>query len=552
MGILVLLLFALPILSAGVIPFIKTRYVQPVLLAVTGLSLGGSAGLLWIGEGDLGTPLSFMGEPISFSLHPTPLLIFITLLLALAALLLIKLSRGNEPLSKFQGSLISLSLSFGFIAFISGQFMIRYIALDIVGLMAALTVLGTFRERSRVTPFSLVFILLRLGDLALLAAILLMNHYAQTLNIAEMITAAVALPLEISAWVFGGLIFALLIKLGVWPFDLWVQHVRNQTSRTSFWISGLMMPALGYYLLYRILPIIEAEPLFQWITLGLGLGLLVLTTLFSFLMKPREDARFSRMNSLYSSLVFAVVAMGSSAYLGYYFVGLLLYRLALILTADMENQFSLLVACIPFGLNLAYVLVNLADLSPVFIIAWLILSGAVGLLDWRTFRHRKTRREIIEADVPAAGANGINVGVPTPLAKAAGWINRTIEKGLLIEGFEHLKKAVVGLATWLQKNIEDRFEVVWTWLGRKLTGVSKIEKQFEGGWSWLNKLLVSISEKSFYAIEIGPMEKSDELLDDALHSLSVYEENMLRKTLRWDLAWIPILLVVILFFLVVI
>jgi hypothetical protein len=41
------------------------------------------------------------------------------------------------------------------------------------------------------------------------------------------------------------------------------------------------------------------------------------------------------------------------------------------------------------------------------------------------------------------------------------------------------------------------------------------------------------------------------MMDNALNALETYEQNVLKKALRWDLAWIPLLLVVILIMLFV-
>ena len=57
--------------------------------------------------------------------------------------------------------------------------------------------------------------------------------------------------------------------------------------------------------------------------------------------------------------------------------------------------------------------------------------------------------------------------------------------------------------------------------------------------------LMRISEVTFIKFEVESSQKSTVLLDNALTSLDKYEQNVLRKNLRLDLAWIPLLLLMI-------
>ena len=244
--LLIYLIFSVPLLSGFLIIACKKCHAKSVFLFTIGIVLAGLIGLQLMGEQGVSTSLAFMGEPITFDISTTALQLYWVTVLALGPLAWRFIKEQSTPGARYQLALINFSLSFGFIAFISGQFMIRYIALDIVGLLAALTVLRRFSDSVSFRRFVFIFQILRLGDLSLLVSILLLNHNSGTLDISRMISAAVDLPIQIRTWVLAGFVFAILIKAAVWPFGLWVRRARHPEVNLSFWIPGFLMPLLGY------------------------------------------------------------------------------------------------------------------------------------------------------------------------------------------------------------------------------------------------------------------------------------------------------------------
>ena len=111
--------------------------------------------------------------------------------------------------------------------------MVRYIALDIVGLLAAATVLQAFSDEKGMRHFNFVFLVLRFGDLLLLAAILMLYSHANTLDITAMIEGAAELPLGLKTWVFIGFLLAVMVKLGASPFDGWARRAPGSQSIRS-------------------------------------------------------------------------------------------------------------------------------------------------------------------------------------------------------------------------------------------------------------------------------------------------------------------------------
>ena len=116
------------------------------------------------------------------------------------------------------------------------------------------------------------------------------------------------------------------------------------------------------------------------------------------------------------------------------------------------------------------------------------------------------------------------------VVSAANWLNRKLELGILTHGIARMSDFFHRIADWVYHNVEMGMEYLWLWVGRKL---------------------VQISEGAWRKVEVDAAKSSGDLMDEALNSLERYEEKLKGKTLRWDLAWIPFLLVVILIMLFV-
>ena len=119
---------------------------------------------------------------------------------------------------------------------------------------------------------------------------------------------------------------------------------------------------------------------------------------------------------------------------------------------------------------------------------------------------------------------------PSVVSTSAVWLNQIMEIGLFTKGFYWLSDFFMIMAVFFQKTIEQSLEGFWSWIGQKL---------------------ISISEDTLSTVEMDAAEKTDEMFDSALNSLAIYEQNILKKTLRWDLALIPIVLAAILILLFV-
>ncbi len=526
--LLLILTFSLPLLFSLILALCKKCHLQLVFIAVVVLVMIGVAGLGLPGDREVSTALTFMGETISFSISGTAIWLFLATLLGLLVLFGWYRRSDVEVLNRYQLILLTLSLSFGFVSFFSGQFMIRYIALDIVGLLAALTVLSSFKETSPLKHFIFIFQILRLADLALLASILLINRYAGTLDISIMIDTATGMPESAKMWVFLGLLLALLIKLAIWPFGLWMQRTRLAAPKTSFWISGVLMPVLGFYLLYRINPIIQSEEIFQNLILSIVLLLFFLILLVNGLRAVRAD-RFFQVSGLMTCFLLAISAVGQGRFIVFYLLAMILHRHLLLILDDVESSVIKVVsALIPIIVNGLFLVFNLGVFPVFFTVGWLTLTALTSGLDWHLTREKLDVEtfDLAETDYIQRGQEDET----SPFTRFSHWLHKTLRMGSLSNGVYRLSGYLGLFADWLYRNVEQRLDGLWSWMGRNL---------------------MRISEDALYAVEIGFSKKTSELMDDALKSLEAYEQNVLQKTLKWDLVWIPVLLVFLLIMLLV-
>lgn len=181
-----------------------------------------------------------------------------------------------EPTSSLVCGTGLLALASGNVAFLAGHFLLRYGALELVGLFIAAAPLLQVRDRGERTfaagvHAAWVYLLLRLGDAGLLTAILVLWTHTGTLEITPALEAGAALPIGVQAWVAGGFLLAVAVKIGLWPFHGWVHSEGRLDRLTGTWLYATLMPNLGLYLLYRVTPLVSAAPGLRWGAIGAGI-----------------------------------------------------------------------------------------------------------------------------------------------------------------------------------------------------------------------------------------------------------------------------------------
>jgi len=312
------------------------------------------------------------------------------------------------------------------------------------------------------------------------------------------------------------------------------------------------MSALGFYLLYRVIPIINLNKSYELLVFILGLTTMAMTLLFQYLGLVKHS-KFSFLSAITGSILLCAIALIQSPFFVYYLIGLLSYRIFIFL--DEESMIKLpkyLGIGLPFVINGLFIWLNAESISILTLSIWVFLTLSWAFTVWIVNRRKLMHEGPIFseikvdlsryglADMISRGALRLNEIVERDffsnrltgnfLTKAALWLNQTLEVGVLSQGIDHLGHWYEKIANWNFKFIEGRLEMIWTWVSRKL---------------------MQLSEGTLSIFEKDAAEKAEGLMGNALKTLEVYEENVLKKRLRWDLAWIPLLLIGLLIFLTV-
>jgi hypothetical protein len=533
------LLFVLPLFVGIFIVVIHSFSNRWLLGAMLVLSLLTLTWLALAGEQTINLPFSFLGEPISLSISKTAIALYAALLIVLGVLVYFRRPRPIA-FSRYETSLLAFSLSAGMLAFFSNQFMIRYIALEIVGLLASMAVCPS-PGKDGFRRFGKVFLTLRIGDIGLLASILLIQAESGTLLISEMVEAAVALPLPQQAWAVAGFVLAGLVKMGVIPFTGWQEEAWSINKSPVMWIPAFLMPGLGMYLLYRVYPILASASVFR-----IGLPLLATVLVFLQLLAGWKKPRFVRLGSALNAFVLLIAALGSGALLRDYFLGLMVFRLIVFLKdrETVQHRWSLLVF-FPILLNLTILALHWETFSTLTWMLWIGLTACLVLLELNS--NKRERDEAAEVIKVEAG--------PGTLTVLAEWLYEHLEMRLFSEGVLSLASAfsrlVGGLHHHLEINGLDRGLVCLAeWFSKAVDWLRRnFEMGFDRIWAGLGKLLSRVSGGWLRGVEISGDRKAAVWVEDMIQSVDEREQELQSRPLHRDLIWIPVLMVFILVFL---
>ncbi|MFP4394441.1 MAG: proton-conducting transporter membrane subunit [Anaerolineales bacterium] len=279
--------------------------------------------------------------PMRLSLATTSLYAVIATAMAVAIVYLIGSAADMGPRPSYSGVLALTALAAGNLAFLSAHFLLRYVALEVVGLCIAAAPLLEEGGRERFVHAGWIYLLLRFGDAGLLTAILLLGAKTGAFEISAALEAVATLPVYVQIWINLGFFLAVAVKIGVWPFYAWIDSGRRLARNTSLWLYATLMPNLGLYLLYRVaaLPTLLPEtalPLHTiFLIFGVGGGML---TLFALTQRP-SAARFpARSVALLTTLVWCAALLGGGKVAWWGLLALSLVRLPIYLAAPHKEE----------------------------------------------------------------------------------------------------------------------------------------------------------------------------------------------------------------------
>ncbi len=229
---------------------------QWVMLAALTASAAGAVALLFSPDAHPDFALYWIPAAGKMHLHLGQSGLFAALLTTAAAFTLCIIHGTPSPVT---GSLLLIAAGSANLAFISGHFVSRYVALEIVGLCIALLPLAEVKGSDGGNLSRRVYLMLRLGDAGFLVAILLLMRYTGTLEIITALEKATSAPTIALQWIVSGLILAVWVKMGIWPFQNWLMTGKRLSPAANAWGYRLLMPNLGLYLLYRIQPLLAVN-----------------------------------------------------------------------------------------------------------------------------------------------------------------------------------------------------------------------------------------------------------------------------------------------------
>lgn len=536
------LLFVLPLFLGVLIIVIRSFSSRWLVGAVLAISLATLPLLAWTGEQTVDLPFSFLGEPISLGVSKTAIALYAVLLVVLGVLLHLRGKRAGD-ISRYEMSLLAFSMSAGLLAFFSNQFMIRYIALELVGLLAAMAVCPS-PDQEGFRRFGKVILTLRIGDIGLLASILLIRAESGTFSIPEMVDAAVTLPFPQRTWAVAGFVLAGLVKMGVIPFAGWQEDSWSVRKSPVMWIPAFLMPGLGMYLIYRVYPVLASASLFR-----IGLSILAVALIFIQLITGRGKPYFVRIGSTFNAFVLMIAVLGSGALLRDYFLGLMVLRLIVFLQdrETVKHRWRILDS-FPILLNLIILILHWETFSTQTRAMWIVLSMC--LILWDPILTKWGRGKSSVSMAPGNGAWSLTV--------LAEWLYRHVEMDLFSTGVVRMADLFSNLVGGLHQHLEinglDQGLVRFVkWFGKAMDWLQQnFEMGFDRIWAGLGRLLARISGGWLNGIEISGEQKAAVWVEDIMQSVDEQEQQIQSRPLHYDLIWIPIMMLVILVFLYIV
>jgi len=275
--------------------------------------------------------------PMRLSLATTSLLAITATAAAAVVVYVVGNSADSGSRAPYRAALTLVALAAGNLAFLSGHFLLRYLALEIVGLCVGAAPLLEKGGRERFVHAGWVYLLLRLGDAGLLSAILLLGTRSGTFEIDAALVAFGSLSNQAQVWVNLGFFLAIAVKIGIWPFHAWIDSGRRLAWRSYTWLYATLMPNLGLYLLYRVAPLPATLPVLRTVLLitGVATGML---TLFVITQRSLPAKVPARSTALLGAVLWCAALLGGGKLAWWGLLGLTVIRLPFYLILSRRKK----------------------------------------------------------------------------------------------------------------------------------------------------------------------------------------------------------------------
>jgi NAD(P)H-quinone oxidoreductase subunit 5 len=305
----------LPLVASGVVTLLQCRPLAARRLATVAAALTAMCAIPLLsraGDAPLIT-ITWLPGAGPMGLAPDASGLYAALATA-AGLSLVLLSTAAPPLAS---ATLLLALSGANAALLADHFLLRYVALEIVALCVLLASMAEGGSLAANRSARGGYLLLRLGDAGLLVAILILWHAGGTLHIGAALEAGRGLPSTPLGWTVAGLVLAVWVKLGGWPFHLWSRTGRRLSLASHAWLYATVVPNLGLYLLYRVSSILAHAGPLQTTALWMGAAGALLAALLT-LVRPKPRRAMAAIGAAQAGLALVLGAAGvkSAVWLG--------------------------------------------------------------------------------------------------------------------------------------------------------------------------------------------------------------------------------------------
>ncbi len=307
------LLFTPAMVGVGLLSM--TRRIRPIsalylTLATLMIALLCALGLTAYVEQALPLRLTWLPGAGAMTLHIGTTGLYAALF-TIGSAILVCLAVLPTPSPPSMSGLLLIALSAANIAFLSGHFLGRYVALEIVGVCIAAAPLLALHNDAGTRLAKSVYLLLRVGDAGFLVAILILLTHIDTLDITPALENGLALDIPLLNWAVAGFILAVWVKVGAWPFHSWLRAGHKLPLDARVWLYATVMPNLGLYLLYRVTPLLATSQLQPWI-LAMSIGTALVSSVLAVLQRD-EDTRLAHLNAAQGALALCTAAAGLKA-----------------------------------------------------------------------------------------------------------------------------------------------------------------------------------------------------------------------------------------------
>ncbi len=248
---------------------------------------------------------------VSFALELSPLSTIMLLVVNFISLMVQIFSMGymkGDPAYRRYYSFIAL-FTFSMLGLVlSDSLLVLFMCWELVGLCSYLLIGFWFYKPSAASAAKKAFLITRIGDLGILAALIMLFNATGTFNIEALITlaGAGAIGATVLTWACLGLFLGAMGKSAQFPLHIWLPDAMEGPTPVSALIHAATMVAAGVFLVARTYPLFEAVP----------------TTLTVVAWVGGFTAIFAATIALVMQDVKKVLAYSTISQLGYMFVGL--------------------------------------------------------------------------------------------------------------------------------------------------------------------------------------------------------------------------------------